>query len=226
MSTLNLSILGDAERNCNCNINNFIEKLWSILHTIQHTDKITEHTKEDTQCVLSLLTPHIYTCLTSNIAAMAIQHENPKVRDFLLFGSCMFLMNGDLSGRLKFITVLYAAELYKDCEWFLDQLDEKCIKEDPSFCGCIHGFNDSEPNKSYTKLCDTFKLQVSTCVFFLRTELPIIPDALHCEMFRYFGTSVPKTNSGKQKMQWRYRAVVDGNIYFFILKYIIKCSKK
>ncbi|CAC5364793.1 unnamed protein product [Mytilus coruscus] len=222
LSTLNLSIIGGAERNCNGNINHLIETFWGMLHKIQHTNTITEHTKEDTQCVLSLLTTHIYTCLTSNIAAMAIQHENPQVRDFLLFGSCMYLMKGDLSGKLKFITVLYAAGLYKDCEWFIDQLDETCIKEDPSFCGCIHAFNDSEPNTSYINFCDTFKLEVSTCVFFLRTELPIIPDALHYEMFRYFGISLPKSKRGKQTCQWRYRAVVDGNIYFFILKYMIK----
>lgn len=222
LSTINLSIISNAEQKYNGNICQFIKSLWGMLHLIQHTDTITEHTQEDTQCALSLLTPHIYTCLASNIAAMAVRHQNLPVRDFLLYGSCTLLMNNSLSGRLKLISVLYAAGLYEDCEWFIDQLDEEYIKDDPSFCGCIHAFNGSEPDTSYASFCDTFQLQVSTCVFFLRTEMPIIPDVLHYEMFRYFGISLPKTEREKKTCQWRYRAVVDSNIFFFILKYMIK----
>ncbi|CAG2243543.1 unnamed protein product [Mytilus edulis] len=116
----------------------FIKYVWKELHNIQHINTITEHTPEETKHSLSLLIPHIHVCLASNIASMAIQHPNPKVLDFLLLGTISYFMNGGLIGQLKLISVLYAIDLYKDCEWFLNNLDDEYVKYNPSFCGCIH----------------------------------------------------------------------------------------
>lgn len=67
---------------------------------------------------------------------------------------------------------------------------------------------------------------VSTCVSFLSAELQITPDALKCEMFRYFGISVTKEERAHTFCQWHYRAVVDCNFYFLFLKFLIKHKRR
>ncbi|CAC5371676.1 unnamed protein product [Mytilus coruscus] len=201
----------------NENVLIFIQNLWSILNRIIDTDTITEHTTEETKNALSSLLPYIYTCLASNIAAIAIQNKNRKVRDFLLIGSFTYFMKGNISGRLKFISVLYAIGLYEDCEWFIDQLDEEYIKNAPSLCGCRF--------IRHPKLDDIENIitqcKVTTCVSFLSSELSITPDALKYEMFRYFGIDVTKNERAHTSFQWNYRAVVDSNVYFVFLKFLI-----
>lgn len=46
-----------------------------------------------------------------------------------------------------------------------------------------------------------------------------MPDSLKYELFKYVGTSLTCLNSDDS---WHYRAVVDCNIYFLFLKYLIK----
>lgn len=159
--------------------------------------------------------PHIYTCLASNIAVIAIQNTNSKVRDFLLFGSFAYFTKGTISGRLKFISVLYAIGLYEDCKWYIDQ-QERDIKKTPSFCGCriYNGYESAGRKKT--------QYNVTTCVSFLSSELPITPDALKYERFKYFGISVTKNERAHISSQWKFRAVVDCNVYFVFLKFLIQ----
>ncbi|CAC5366293.1 unnamed protein product [Mytilus coruscus] len=200
-------------------ITNFIEFLWHTLYTIEHVDTIYEHTPQDTRRALSLLQPYIYTFLASNISAMCIQQPNPHVRDFLLYGCYTFFMKGDLHGRLKFISVLYAIGCYKECKWYLDQENEKYIKYNPSACVC-HNI----PSKLYpfnTTKIEMSQLKMSTCVIFLPTELPITPDALKIEMFRYIGISSHRSKMKEFRWLWHTWAVVDSNLYYFFLKFLI-----
>lgn len=194
-------------------ITNFIEFLWHTLFTIEHADTISEHTQQDTRRALSLLKPLIYTGLASNISAMCIRQPNSHVRDFLLCGCYTFFIKGDLTGRLKFISVLYAIGCYKDCKWFLDNEDEENVKCNPSVCVCHNIQSLHYPFDTTT--VEMSKLKQSTCVIFLPTELPITPDALRIEMFRYIGISSHKININDS---W---AVVDSNVYYFFLKYLI-----
>lgn len=207
-------------KKANGNMYHFIKSVWKKLHSIQQIDTITEHTPEETKHALLLLLPHIYSCLASNIASMAIQHPNPKVRDFLLLGTFEYFMKGGLIGQLKFISVLYAIGLYQDCEWFLNHLDDDYVKYNPSVCGCIY-----KDNKLYQKvpdnLNDNIELHASTCISFLRTEESITPYALKFEMFSCFGISLPHNKSNNKLCQWYNRAIVDSNIYFFLLKFLI-----
>ncbi|CAC5399325.1 unnamed protein product [Mytilus coruscus] len=194
--------------------------LWSILHRTIHTDIITEHTTKETKDALSSLLPQIYTCLASNIAAIAIKNINPKVRNFLLLGSFTYFMKGNLTGKLKCISVLYGIGLYEECEWYIDQLDEEYIKYAPSFCGCrILSDNVLEASMNITP-----QENVSTCVSFLSAELPITP--LKYEMFRCFGISVTKEERAHTSCQWHYRAVVDCNFYFLFFKFLIKQKRR
>lgn len=197
----------------------FIEFLWSTLDRIKQIGTITEHTEEETNSSLALLTPYIYACLASNISAMAIRHHNLPVRYFLLFGSFIYFVKGDVPGRLKLISVLYALGLYTDCEWFIDQEDEQYMKYNPSVCTC-----------RYTKIDDSTEVQsfvpskskVCTCISFLPSELPIMPDAMKYEMFRYVGVCLQEIERPNISCRWLYTAVVDYNVYFFLLKYLTK----
>ncbi|VDI69335.1 Hypothetical predicted protein [Mytilus galloprovincialis] len=143
---------------------NVIEIFWRMLNHINHTDTVSEHTRQETRHALSLLLPFIYTCLASNISAICIQQSNPQVRDFLLLGSYSYFMKGDLPGRLKFISVLYAAGCYKDCEWYLDQEDEEFIMKNPSVCVSDYMMGVSDPNVTIVTAIQ--QLKMSTCVFF------------------------------------------------------------
>lgn len=206
----------------NGNVAIFIKFLWYTLGRIQNacSSTITEHTHYETKQAFSLLLPYVYTCLASNVSAMAIHHQNPQVRVFLLFGSFIYFKKGYLPGRLKFISLLYALGLYKDCEWWLDQLDEEFIKFSPSFCYCRYIKNDL--TMTYAYIIQTSNLTVLTCISFLPSEIQIIPDTLTFEMFRYFGISLTKTDKTFEYCLWHYRAVVDCNIYFYLLKYVTK----
>ncbi|CAC5366554.1 unnamed protein product [Mytilus coruscus] len=202
------------------NIVKLIEYFWLTLDRIHNIGTITEHTTEETKRSLSLWKPYIYTCLTSNISAMAIRHPNPKVRDFLLLGSFIYFMRGGLSGHLKFISVLYAAGLYDDCEWWSDQLNLEYIKYILSFCCCRLIQRDSLRAREYA--FNSLELKVSTCISFFQTELAITPDALKYEMFRYFGISLQANDWANTTCRWHYRAVIDNNVYYFLLKSLIK----
>lgn len=132
----NIRILDHYFHASNENNATFIKFLWERLSCTQEDVPITEHTEEETKRSLSLLKPHIYMSLASNISAMAIQHQNPKVYNLLLLGSFICFFKGGITGRLKFISILYKIGLFTDCEWFLDQEDEHCIKYYPSLCIC------------------------------------------------------------------------------------------
>ncbi|XP_052083845.1 uncharacterized protein LOC127721202 [Mytilus californianus] len=222
LSAFNHDILEHFYYQANEDVHVFVDCLWFMLDRIQYacTGTFTEHTQQETNNSLSLLKPYIFTCLASNVSAMAIRHPNPQVRDFLLLGSCLFFMKGDLPGRLKLISVLYAARLYADCEWWLDKLNEECKQDNPSICNCRYIKSDS--SMAQENIINTSSLRVLTCVSFLPTELSIAPDALTYEIFRYFGISLNEKERAYKRCLWHYRAVVDCNIYFFLLKYVIK----
>ncbi|CAG2212597.1 unnamed protein product [Mytilus edulis] len=97
---------------------NFIEFLWCTLSDIQHVVTVSEHTPQETRRALSILEPFFYTCLASNISAMCIQQPNSQVRDFLFTWMLHVIHKGDLAGRLKFISVLYAVGCYRECIWY------------------------------------------------------------------------------------------------------------
>ncbi|XP_052083852.1 uncharacterized protein LOC127721209 [Mytilus californianus] len=216
----NHNILQHYYYQSNGNTDIFIKYLWDTLEHIKEVRTVTEHTEEETRSVLTLMIPHILTCLASNISAMAIQHPNPQVRDFLLFGSFTFFMQAGLLGRLKFISVLYAIQLYKDCEWCLDQLDEEHIKIIPSLCFCRFTIKDIA--MTVENMLNTSISDVVTCICFLPSELKITPHALKYEMFRYFGISLKGNERANIFNRWHYRAVCDCNTFFFFLKYLIK----
>ncbi|XP_052083857.1 uncharacterized protein LOC127721212 isoform X1 [Mytilus californianus] len=222
MSFFNHGILEHYSFKADYNTLNFIRSIWLTLDGFQHTSAniISGHTERDTHNSLSLLLPSIYTCLASNISAVAIQNPNPQIRYFLLLGSFVYFMKGNLPGRLKFISVLYAAELYNDCEWWIDQLDEEYIKYNPSLCKCRYILIDQK--LAITDIIKTSPLEVSNCVSFLPTEILIAPDAIKYEIFRYVGIFQNEQEKKDKFGRWQYRAVVDSNIYFFLLKYLIK----
>ncbi|CAG2212063.1 unnamed protein product [Mytilus edulis] len=224
LSFFNHSVLGCAYYQHKEHIESFIKLLFMTLEDIIHNGTITGHTIEDTALSLSSLSPYIYTCLASIISAIAIQSQDTNLRDFLLFGSHIYFMKGGLHGRLKFISVLYAIGLYNECEWCLDQLDEGYIMTNPSFCFCRYIQRDLDV--SHEIIINASELQVSTCVSFLPIELPITPDALKYEIFRYVGISLTETERTSKAFSWQYRAVVDSNIYFCLLKYLIKRNLK
>lgn len=202
----------------------FIKYLWKKLYYIQHVETIYNHTQEETQRALFTFQPFIYTCLASNISAMCIHQQNPQVRAFLLSGCYTFFLKGDLSGRLKFISVLYAVGCYKECEWFLEQEDEESIKTNPSVCNCHHIPSTMNPNDdNFAKIS---RLKMSTCLVFLPTELTIIPDALKFEIFRFIGISSHQSERENSLWCWHYWAVVDSNIYYFFLKFLLNLKFK
>ncbi|CAC5366553.1 unnamed protein product [Mytilus coruscus] len=153
---------------------------------------------------------------------MTIQHPNPQVRDFLLFGSFTLFMQAGLSGRLKFISVLYALQLHEDCEWFLDELDEEYIKIVPAFCFCRFLANDMTNTTINMYMYNTSSSGVVTCICFLPSELIITPHGMKYEMFRHFGISLEEDVRANTYNHWHYRAVVDCNTFFFFLKYLLK----
>ncbi|CAG2190826.1 unnamed protein product [Mytilus edulis] len=104
---------------------------WLSKDRIQNISTIFEHTADEVESAKALLLPCINTCLASTLSAFAFNMTQFDTRNILLLGSLSYLsINGDLSGRLKLISILLAAELYADCEWHLDELDEEDIKCD------------------------------------------------------------------------------------------------
>lgn len=136
----------------------------------------------------------------------------------------MLLIKGDLTARLKLISVLYALGCYRECIWYLNQLDEKYIMNNPSVCCCHH--IPSAVNPIDVNISDISQLKMSTCVFFFKSELPIIPDVLKWDIFRYFGISPHKIHKEDTRWCWHYRAVVDNNIFYFFLKFLVKRKVK
>ncbi|XP_052083848.1 uncharacterized protein LOC127721204 [Mytilus californianus] len=178
------------------NSTELIELLWLLLYRSQTTNTMFAYTKEDTRRSLSLLTPVIYTYLASHISAMSIRQPNRQVRNFLLLGSLTYFTKGDLTGYLKFISVLYTVGCYKDCEFHL------------------HRFRKKNPS-----IFESPQVFDTTSILFLPTELPIIPDAMKYEIFKYFGISM---NLSERYSIIEYGAIVDSNIYYFLLKFLIK----
>ncbi|XP_052083849.1 uncharacterized protein LOC127721205 [Mytilus californianus] len=175
---------------------NLIDFLWRLLENIQTTGTMFAYTTEDTRRSLSLLASVVYTYLASHISAMSIRQPNLQVRNFLLLGSLTYFRKGDLTGYLKFISVLYTVGCYKDCEWHLNRYKEK----NPSFF-------------------ETPKMFDSKSFLFLITELQIIPDAMKYELFKYFGISL---NSSEKHSIIKDGAYVDSNTYYFLLRFLIK----
>ncbi|CAG2197355.1 unnamed protein product [Mytilus edulis] len=202
------------------NIFIFIKNVWLTLTYIQRFDNITEHTADDTKTSLSLLTPHIYTCLASNISAMAIQHPYLKARGFLLFGAYTYFMKGGLSGYLKFVSVLYAVGMYEESEWYLDQLDDEYIKRNTAWCICR--YMNSDITTTLNNINKTSQSNVSTCIWFLPSEVPITLDAMQYEMFRNFDTCLHENKNEAFICRMNSRAIVDSSIYLFLLKFEIK----
>lgn len=201
------------------NILIFIQYVWLTLNDIQQIDSITKHTTEETKSSLSLLTPHIYTCLASNISAMAIQQPILKVRGFLLFGAYTYFMKGGLSGYLKFVSVLFTLGMYKESEWYLDQLNEECIKSN-TFCLC--GYANNDVMTTVNNINNTSQFNVSPCIWFLPSEAPITLDAMQYEIFRHFDTCLHKNENEKIFCLVNARAVVDSSVYFYLLKLLLK----
>ncbi|CAC5399318.1 unnamed protein product [Mytilus coruscus] len=205
---------------------NVIEIFWRMLDHIQHIKTVSEHTQQETSHALSLLLPFIYTCLASNISAMCIQQSNPQVRDFLLLGSYTYFMKGDLPGRLKFISVLYAAGCYKECAWYLDQEDEEYILKNPFACVCEYIIGVRGPPVTSTCITEIPQLKMSTCLLFLPSELPVIPSVLKFEIFKNYGISSHKTASDDYLWNWDHLASVDSNVFYFLLKFLVNREVK
>lgn len=220
-STFNQMILPKYYNPAKENIYMFIKYLWLKLDQINNYESITNHTTEETKLSLNLLTPHIYILLACNISAMAIHHSNAQVRDFLLLGSFIYLYNGGILGRLKFISVLFALGFYKECELYIDQMDEKYIKNNPSFCFCKQPKNN-DVHVAMNNIINTSHMNVSSCISFMPSELPIIPDAMKYELFRYVGIGLQEIERRDIHFRWNYRAVVDTNVYFLLLNFLIK----
>lgn len=215
----NFEILENNSWRAKNNTSIFINYIWLALNNIQHTcaSISAEHTEREKTKSLSLLLPNIYTCLAGNIASTAIQNPNPKIRDFLLLGSFEYFMKGGLPGYLKFVSVLYAAELYNGCEWYINCHDEEYINYNPSVCMCRCVKLDQKLTAMNTLY--TSPVEFSTCVSFLPTELIITPDAMKYEMFRYVGIPLDGNERIHVYSRWNDRAVVDSNVYYFLLKY-------
>lgn len=197
----------------------FIRFLWEKLYFYENVKRINYYTEEETNHATSILLPFIYTCLASNISAMCIHQKNPQVRDFLLLGCNAYFVKGELSGRLKFISVLYAIGSYKECNWLLEQEDEEFIQQSPSVCSCHHISNIMHPKDD--NFADISRLKMSTCLIFLPTELTIIPNALKFELFRFIGISSHDSERDNFHWCWHYCALVDSNIYYFFLKFLL-----
>ncbi|XP_052103404.1 uncharacterized protein LOC127736870 [Mytilus californianus] len=206
---------------------NLIELLWRMLALIQQKDHTTEHTTEETRRSLLLLTPFIYMSLASNISAMCIRQPNIQGRNFLLLGSFIYFFKGGLTGYLKFIYVLYALGCYKECEWFLVQIDEETIKNSRSYC-IGHSYDSiyAVISPKVVNIIGISQLSRSTCVSFMPTELPIIPDAVKFEVFKYSTIPLMKSEREVPKTPWCYGAVVDRNIYYCLLRFLIKLKFK
>ncbi|XP_063438206.1 uncharacterized protein LOC134719157 isoform X2 [Mytilus trossulus] len=217
----------------------FIKLLWEKLRRIERTielrmemgnvpkrqqrdSTVTYHGIEITKFALGQLKPHILNCLASSISAMAIQHPNQQVRDFLLFGSFTLFRLGGLIGRMKFVSVLYAIGLLTDCEWFIDELNVENTLSIPSLCFCRDRPGEYEMTIQNVLNNANEDVHVVTCIYFLPSELKITPHGMKNEMFRHCGTSVDDTTRSMLPNRWHYRAVVDCNTFFVYLKYLIK----
>lgn len=167
-------------------------------------------------------TPYIYQCLASNISAMSIRYPNLQLWSFLLFGSYDCFFKGNLPGRLKFISVLYAIGLYNDYEWFLDREDEQYIRYSPTVCTCRCVDSDLS-----LVVYNGTPLPITVCMSFLPSELPYLsqmPWSMNCSDMLVF----VQLRKKKQNVfcRWQYRVVVDCYVYFFFLKYLIKKKLK
>lgn len=200
-----------------------VKFLWLMLDRIQQVSMVTEHNAEETKSSLSILIPFVYECLASNISVIAFDHSNVQVKHFFLFGSFICFLKGDLLGRLKFISVMYAIGLYTDSELFLNRENEGDITLNTSNCDCRKIKSTVQYRKTKTIL-DAIPSQSNrcTCISFFQSELPIIPDAMVYEMFRYLGINIQHQGQLNYSNIWLFNAVVDYNIYFFLLKYLIK----
>lgn len=63
---------------------------------------------------------------------------------------------------------------------------------------------------------------MSSCVTFWPTELQITPDALKFEIFRSFGVRLQENEKMHTYFLWNFRVVVDSNVYYYLLKYLLE----
>lgn len=198
---------------------NLIETLWSMVRRIEKADPISDYSANETRRAICILAPFIYTSLASNISVMSMSTWQSSLGNFLLFGSYTYFIKGGLMGYLKLISVLYAFGCYADCAWYLDHCDEEFIKNNPSICSCLF---PSEITFMSTKHLNCLQNEIYTCVFFLKTELQIIPDALKYEIFKGLGISLDESETKQLHRAWHFAAVVDSNILYFLLNFLIK----
>ncbi|CAG2243540.1 unnamed protein product [Mytilus edulis] len=88
LSVFNHEILEHFSFEANNNTFKLMFWLWKTLNRIQQICA-SSNTDRETQKSLSLLLPHICTCLAGNISAKAIQ-QIPQIRYFLFLGSFMY----------------------------------------------------------------------------------------------------------------------------------------
>lgn len=90
--------------------------------------------------------------------------------------------------------------------------------KNPSYCMCRSIHSDEHMLR---KMNESLPVELSTCISILPTETLITPDALKYEIFRYVGIVIKKDEKEYKWCSWNYRAVVDSNIYFLLLKFLI-----
>lgn len=85
---------------------------------------------------------------------------------------------------------------------------------------------NSDVTATVTHIYNNSKSNVSTCIWFLPSEVPITPDAIQYEMFENFDIYLHENEDETKICRTNSRAVVDSSIYLFLLKFVIKKETK
>ena len=151
---------------------------------------ILEHTGIDRRMAAEYIRPFLETSLGSQLVIRYLHSESDADRDMIL----NHLMSGQesdvMSGKLKLATALFKMGSVEEAKAILDSLDERLISGVTTECGCSRNknfVNEQLRNKIRNEQLSTMEIlreHVGVCVWFLPTEIDLIPKDLQYEMFR------------------------------------------
>ena len=203
-----------------------IATLFDNFKKLKNTDKITTHTKEETNNVVSYALPYIKLSLMSNIVGKAVETQQNADTIWRYLSSRLWNVTGSVSdaftAKLKQATLMYMCGYYQSSIDVLKTLEGRIGF---AVCDCDPVEKKVPPLQSLLEATspdvtveDFIKNFMKPCIVFLPFERNVIPLPLQYEMRRSEGS--PQGSRYKPFHFWYDWAVIDPKMLLRLLLYL------
>ena len=207
-----------------------LKNIYNFTQQLKLTNRITEHTVEETKRAISYFVPYLELHLMTGIIALAEQQGRTReeIWQFLFSDSWHQLsLKSNISVKLRQASLMYMFEYYHVS---LDILASIELRSVLSECFCYID-NESMACSTEEEIISAFAVRpnltvehmanrvIVPCIVFLPTEGNVTPDAIRYEMVR-FADDTPGYTGGLRFNYLRECAVVDGLFLYYFLLYL------